>query len=340
MVVCQSHRGRPKSLVSGGMTVPLVDVGPLADSGTSGRDAAAALAAALSDVGFASVVGHDVPDGDLGAMRSLLPRLFAADDEAKRRQAITRDDYRGYIPLRFFTPNRDDQVPDNFEGYKLHWECPPDHPARRECRLYGSNNWADHLPEMADVVGSWWAAFDGLAERLLATLAASLGVDGGEVAAAMEAPLTNVTLLHYPARSTGDPSPGFHPHKDVSVLTILDPDPVGGLEVRTRDGRWVEAACPPGALLVNVGDLLEVWSGGRYVSTPHRVANPTGAERYSAPFFMVPNHGVVVEPLVEPLEVFVARSVPVGEVTAEVWRTNWPEEQPTDDTTHLGTVDV
>jgi hypothetical protein len=55
---------------------------------------------------------------------------------------------------------------------------------------------------------------------------------------------------------------------------------------------------------------------------------------------MVPNHGVVVEPLVEPLEVFVARSVPVGEVTAEVWRTNWPEEQPTDDTTHLGTVDV
>jgi isopenicillin N synthase-like dioxygenase len=91
---------------------------------------------------------------------------------------------------------------------------------------------------------------------------------------------------------------------------------------------------------VNVGDLLEVWSGGRLVSTPHRVANPDGAERYSAPFFVVPNHGVVVEPLLEPVAGFEPRSVPVGAVTAEVWRTNWPDEEPSDTDTHLGTVEA
>jgi isopenicillin N synthase-like dioxygenase len=211
---------------------------------------------------------------------------------------------------------------------------------RSECALYGSNRWATHLPEMAAVVGSWWTAMDALACRLVDGLADFLGLGGKTLASTRAAPLTNVTLLHYPKRRADDPTPGFHPHKDITVVSILDPDPVGGLEVRTRDGTWVEAGCPGDALLVNVGDLLEVWSGGRLVSTPHRVANPDGAERYSAPFFVVPNHGVVVEPLLEPVAGFEPRSVPVGAVTAEVWRTNWPDEEPSDTDTHLGTVEA
>ena len=89
-------------------------------------------------------------------------------------------------------------------------------------------------------------------------------------------PLTNTTLRHYPAMRPDDPAPAFHSHKDITVVTVLDPDPVGGLEGRTRDGRWVEAGCPERALLVNVGDVLEVWSGGRLVSTPHRVVLSNG----------------------------------------------------------------
>jgi isopenicillin N synthase-like dioxygenase len=310
--------------------VPVVELGD-----TTG------LVSALSDVGFVAVRGHGVPDADRSAMRRLLVDLFAVDEDAKRRQAISRDDYRGFIPLRFFSPNRAGMDPtDAFEGYKLHWECPPDHPVRSECALYGSNRWATHLPEMAAVVGSWWTAMDALACRLVDGLADLLGLGGKTLASTRAAPLTNVTLLHYPKRRADDPTPGFHPHKDITVVSILDPDPVGGLEVRTRDGTWVEAGCPGDALLVNVGDLLEVWSGGRLVSTPHRVANPDGAERYSAPFFVVPNHGVVVEPLLEPVAGFEPRSVPVGAVTAEVWRTNWPDEEPSDTDTHLGTVEA
>tara|TARA_B100000700_G_C15028598_1_gene849450 strand:+ start:192 stop:1013 length:822 start_codon:yes stop_codon:yes gene_type:complete len=272
-------------------------------------------------------------------MRRLLVALFAVDDAAKRRCAVQPDNYRGFIPLRFFTPNRDNGAPaDAFEGYKLHWECPPGHPVRGECSLYGSNLWPDHLPEMPDVVTSWWSAMEGLADRLLIILANELGLDYEILSRGMEAPLTNVTLLHYPAKQPEDRSPGFHPHKDISVVTMLDPDPVGGLEVRTRDGRWVKAFCPEGALLINVGDVLEVWSGGRLVSTPHRVSNVAGAERYSAPFFVVPNHAVVAEPLLAPLEHFEMRSIPMGYVQSEVWRTNWPDQVASDADSHLGGI--
>ncbi|MEE2631862.1 MAG: 2-oxoglutarate and iron-dependent oxygenase domain-containing protein, partial [Actinomycetota bacterium] len=141
--------------------VPVVELGD-----TTG------LVSALSDVGFVAVRGHGVPDADRLAMRRLLVDLFAVDEDAKRRQAISRDDYRGFIPLRFFSPNRAGMDPtDAFEGYKLHWECPPDHPVRSECALYGSNRWATHLPEMAAVVGSWWTAMDALACRLVDGLA-------------------------------------------------------------------------------------------------------------------------------------------------------------------------
>ena len=305
-----------------------------------GSEESKGLVEALSGVGLAAVRDHHVPEADLAAMRRLLVALFDVDDGAKDRQSVSRDDYRGYIPLRFFSPNRDKAAPpDGFEGYKLHWECPPDHPVRSECAHYGPNRWADHLPEMPSVVESWWAAMEAFSSRLMAGLADAVGLQGKGLAEAMEAPLTNVTLLHYPGRRANDPAPGFHPHKDITVVTILDPDPVGGLEVRTRDGDWVEAGCPDDALLVNVGDLLEVWSGGRLVSTPHRVTNPEGVERYSAPFFVVPNHRVVVEPLLDPVDGFESRSVDVGRVTAEVWRTNWPGEAPSDSASHLGTVE-
>ncbi len=303
------------------------------------------VANALSTVGFVAVREHGVPEACLLAMRELLVDLFAADEATKAQQAITRENYRGFIPLRFFTPNRDSGAGDGtdpadaFEGYKLHWECPPGHPVSDECDLYGPNRWPDHPTRMPKVVASWWAAMEGLVDRLLDVLADEMGLDRSVLAEAMETPLTNTTLLHYPARRPDDLAPGFHPHKDITVVTVLDPNPVGGLEVRTRDGRWVEAGCPEGALLVNVGDVLEVWSGGRLISTPHRVEISGGAERYSAPFFAVPNHRVVAEPMIEPVDGFETRSIPMGYVQAEVWRTNWPDEEAADTHSHLGGVD-
>ena len=82
---------------------------------------------------------------------------------------------------------------------------------------------------------------------------------------------------------------GAGEHTDYGNITLLATDNVGGLEVRTRGGEWIAAPVVPGAFVVNIGDCLMRWTNDIYVSTPHRVVNRSGRERYSIAFFFDPN---------------------------------------------------
>jgi isopenicillin N synthase-like dioxygenase len=260
----------------------------------------------------------------------------------KQRLQIEPDNYRGFIPLGFFTPNRAEangDRGDRYEGYKLHWECPPDHPVAAECDLYGPNRWPTSLPDLRSVIGAYWAACEQASAPMLDAFADALGVEPATFRSWHEAPLTNMTLLHYPPQPPASDTMGIHPHKDTNVITLLHPDPVGGLEVRAADGTWLEPDAPPDALVVNVGEMLELWSGGEFTATPHRVINRTGRDRYSFPFFVVPRHDIVVDSLVERQRGFVTAPMPVGPLSAEVWRTNWPDEAPSTAGFDLGTLD-
>ncbi len=135
-----------------------------------------------------------------------------------------------------------------------------------------------------------------------------------------------MTLLHYPPQASDQDAFGIHPHKDTDALTILAPDPVGGLFVRGKNSDdWLKADAPEDALIVNIGDILEVWSGGHFVSTPHKVVNATGEARYSFPYFAVPRFDVRVAPLCGRQPGFDRVELPVGKVTREIWQSNWPD---------------
>ncbi len=291
------------------------------------------------EIGFACIIGHQIDPNLFVSMRSLLKRLFALSDEIKAQYLVSPDNYRGFIPLGFFTPNRKEITgtgADAYEAFKLHWECPPEHPVRNECSLYGSNRWVEDLDDMGDIISAYWDACDVLAGDLLASVAKSLKIDFEFLNSTFQAPLTNMTLLRYP--STPQESEfGIHPHKDTNIFTLLHPDQNGGLEIKSPDGSWVEINCPEDALVINTGEMLELWSGGYYTATAHRVIN-RGSDRYTFPYFMVPNHKVVIEPLVPTINGFKNSVMPVGELTAEVWRTNWPEEKPNDHEFDLGSL--
>lgn len=329
-------------------TIPTIDVGLLLSvddlgMGAAERSIGDRLTAAAEETGFFALTGHGIDAALLDQMRTMTIGLFDVDDEVKQRQAITRDNYRGFIPLGFFTPNRDDpeaSAPDRYEGFKLHWEVDADDPICAESAIYGPNRWADEPADMSDVIFDYWAACDKLAAALLGSFETSLSLPVGDLSGRFEHPVTNMTLLHYPPSQPEENVHGIHPHKDTNVLTILHPDPVGGLFVRTRNGDWIEAKPPPDALLVNIGDMMEVWSGGRFVSTPHKVVNTTGQERYAFPWFLVPSHDEIIEPLVEPQPGFTrVEPIEVGPWSLEVWRTNWPDAAPADEHSHLGTLD-
>ena len=127
----------------------------------------------------------------------------------------------------------------------------------------------------------------GFCLRLLPVLALALGLDRDWFAPYFAQPTTFLRLLHYPPQAVDAPDDAFGsaPHTDYGFITLLAQDDRGGLQVRRRDGSWLDAPPIPGTWVVNVADMLSRWTNGRWQSTPHLVKNVSGADRYSCPYF-------------------------------------------------------
>ena len=317
--------------------VPVIDISALF-SGEGRQECVAKIGHACREIGFLSISGTGVDPGLAGALREEIRALFALSEARKFAGAITRENYRGFIPFGLFSANDGSGTADNYEGFKLHWECPVDDPVMAECRLYGPNLWPEERPQLRTLTLQYWAELDRVGAALLGAIEESLGLPAGAITSLFKKPMTNMTMLHYPPQAPDERGFGIHPHKDTDALTIISPDPVGGLEVLTKADGWHEVSCPDGGFIVNIGDMLELWSGGHLVSTPHRVINRSGKDRISFPFFMVPRHNVVVQPLVSVRDGFDRPEVHTGHWSAETWRTNWPDETADEDTPELGTV--
>jgi isopenicillin N synthase-like dioxygenase len=312
--------------------IPVIDI-------HSDRDVVRQVEDACRDIGFMYVRGHGIAPEVINRIREAVIAYFDRPLHEKCRDRISRENYRGYIPARFFSPNSGDTNADHYEGYKLHFETAEDDPICHECDLYGSNKWPEAPAGFRQAVLDYWRACDNAANALLGILADIMGVSRDEFLQLFEKPLTNMTLLHYPPQAADESGFGIHPHKDTDALTILVPDKVGGLMVKKRNGdQWIEVSAPDDAVVVNIGDLLELWSGGYFVSTPHKVINKSGAERYSFPYFAVPRFDTIVKPLCSPQPGFERTSVHVGDVSREVWRTNWPDSTPGNTNYDLGTL--
>jgi len=313
--------------------IPLIDLSAAADY-------VRGIEKACHEVGFMYVAGHGMSADTIAQMRAVVIDYFALPLDVKIADQISRDNYRGYIPCGFFSANSGDTVADDYEGYKLHHEVRAVDAICASCDLYGPNKWPNQPAHFRTIVQRYWQECDRIAQLLLRALAEILDTPPKPFLQLFEMPLTNMTLLHYPPQSTESNRFGIHPHKDTDALTILAPDPVGGLLVRYRDeSDWIRAAPPGDSLIVNIGDLLELWSGGYFISTPHKVVNTSGADRYSFPYFAVPRFNTVVRPIRSPQTGFHRSSVHVGDVSREVWRTNWQDTVSTQAHFELGTLE-
>ena len=108
-------------------------------------------------------------------------------------------------------------------------------------------------------------------------------------------------MLHYPTVPENSPTNlyGSAPHRDFGALTLLAQDDVGGLQVQTPDGHWMDAPKVENSFVVNIGNMLYKMTNGLLKSTPRRVINRSGKERYSCPFFFDPHVSFTVVPLPE-----------------------------------------
>ena len=312
---------------------------PIIDLTAADQAVSIALDHAFGEMGFAVLIGHGISPNVITAARAAVVSYFEQSLDQKLQDRITQENYRGYIPLGFFSPNSASQMPDRYEGYKLHLEVDAGDPICAACDLYGPNKWPLSQPDMRAAILNYWRDCDALTTRLLKILAGILQIDATGLLDAFDKSLTNMTLLHYPPQEANDSGVGIHAHKDTDALTLLAPDPVGGLLIRPRDSdEWIAIDAPANSLIVNIGDLLELWSGGYFVSTPHKVINRSGQARFSFPYFAVPRFDIVVSPLIPPRPGFTRSAVPVGDVSREVWRTNWPDTTPGGQGYDLGTL--
>jgi len=156
--------------------------------------------------------------------------------------------------------------------------------------LDGPNQWPVAPAGFGDAVRSYDAALAQLARRMTRMIAVALDLEPRGLDPYFTRPTTFLRLLHYP------PSPpdadarqyGSAPHTDYGFITILAQDRAGGLQARSRDHAWIDATPIDGAFVVNIGDMGSRWTNGRWRSTPHRVINRSGTDRYSMPYFYDP----------------------------------------------------
>jgi isopenicillin N synthase-like dioxygenase len=216
-------------------------------------------------------------------------RRFHALPPAMKQKIAINSFHRGYMAPKTSLIETSTVArvarPNDSESFMLMHEVPTDDP-RFGRPLEGPNQWPD-LPGFRDAVEGYERAMRGFCLRLLRPLALALGLPPDRFAPFFEQPTTFLRLLHYPPQAPDAPDDAFGsaPHTDYGFITVLAQDDAGGLEVRRRDGTWLKAQPVPRTWVVNVADMLARWTNGRWQSTPHRVKNLSGGDRYSCPYF-------------------------------------------------------
>ena len=282
--------------------IPTIDVGPLTGSIADRHRVAIRIDAACREHGFFVIVGHGL-DVDLAARLEEEARaFFALDDITKAEIAMTRGGraWRGWFP-----PGGEltSGVPDGKEGIYFGRELEPtDARVIAGLPLHGPNLFPTRPAELRDTVLAWIDAMSVVAARVMGGIALGLGLDEGYFARRVTAdPTILFRIFRYPAKTPADDPRGWGvgEHTDYGLLTILGQDSTGGLEVRGPGG-WIDVVPEPGALVCNLGDMLDRMTGGRYRSTPHRVRRPHRTDRIAYPFFFDPGWDVDVDPLALP----------------------------------------
>jgi isopenicillin N synthase-like dioxygenase len=277
--------------------IPVISIAALEDGEPADSDRVIAkIVAACETAGFFYVVDHgvraDMIEGVFAAAR-----WFFALPQAERDalDVATSPNFRGYVPIGITGPN----VPRRMlEAFQMMLELGPDDPDVRAGNIMcGPNRWPAEAPEFRAAMEAYYGAMTDLSHRLLRAFGRGFGLPDDYFHSFFRKPLTQLRLLRYPPQPPDSDARGVEAHTDTGAFTILLQDEVGGLEVRNRAGQWISATPISGSLVINIADMMQRWTNGRFVSTPHRVANRTGKERFSAPFFANPDYDATITPL-------------------------------------------
>lgn len=264
------------------------------------QEVAAELGDSFERYGFAIVRDHGISPELIARAEELSKDFFALPDEVKRRYKVEGGGgARGYTPFGVETA-KDAAVHDLKEFWHVGRELPAGHPL---AQYMGPNVWPAEVPAFRVAFSELYAAFEQAGGRVLEAIALHLGLPQDWFAATIADGNSVMRLLHYPPLASKNAEGAIRAaaHGDINTITLLLGAEEAGLELLSADGEWLAIDPPPGALVVNIGDMLDRLTNHRLQSTLHRVVNPTGdaayRARYSMPFFLHFRPDFVIETL-------------------------------------------
>lgn len=285
--------------------LPLIDLTPwYAGDPTASEALERQVDDRLQDAGFLLVTGHGVPLELRDRTRECARRFFHQDRSTKESSKVI--DRRGWLPTGYEATgyaSGEDSLEDLKESFTIGQE-----PVGAFVDL-PANRWPDTPGDFREVIWSYYQEMLRLGADLLGLFARALGLPVEQLRALSANPASECNLNWYPAMDrVGAAAPGqfrIGPHSDYGCMTILDREPGrGGLQIRDRDGNWVDAPVHREAYIINIGDLLARMTGDRWRSTPHRVLPPDPSapseELISMAFFHEFSDDALIETLPAP----------------------------------------
>lgn len=273
--------------------LPIVDISGLCSECLEGRLAVARqLDRACADCGFLYITGVQLDAALFDRLVARAKAYFALDPATKMENYIgLSENHSGYVPIG------EEQFAEGTDDLKEAYDVNCDY-QRTEGRrpLLGPNIWPGD-GGFRDDVDAYYRHITGIGRQLFRGLALALGVAENYFDEHTSYPPSQLRLIHYPLDPSACDRPGIGAHTDYECFTLLFAT-APGLQIVDKKGAWIDVPLVDGAMIMNIGDMMEIMSNGRYVATRHRVKK-VREERYSFPLFHACDYDHVIAPIVE-----------------------------------------
>ncbi|OAQ68912.1 2OG-Fe oxygenase superfamily protein [Pochonia chlamydosporia 170] len=285
--------------------IPIIDVSPIFSSSLEDRKSVAQqVRNAATNTGFFYIKNHGVPNHVTQESYNAALEFFRQDVDKKNEASITKSArYNGYRAPDTQRVNPDEGI-DVRESFSITYDPRIDTEVNKvqeipenvmEYIRMEEGHWENtsNLPNFKCSVINHYQSCLSLARALTRTFALSLDLPETAFDSKVVYPDAGINMNYYPpipnnqSLTPTDPNArvSIGSHTDFPVFTILWQDNVGGLQVLSRDGQWINAKPIPDTFVVNIADCLQRITNDKYVSTIHRAQNWSGKERVSIGFF-------------------------------------------------------
>lgn len=244
----------------------------------------------IKDYGFIILKDHDVPSSLFADAYRVMREFFSLSNETKMQYANPEAKNRGYTPFGK-EHAKDSKVMDLKEFWHVGREVPAGHSL---AKYHSQNVWPAEIAEFRPIMEKIYSSLDKAGSSLLQALTFPLDVDYNYFDNMIQDGSSILRLLHYPPIPAGTDPRCLRaaPHEDINLITILPAATASGLQLKDRDGSWLDVQADPDTLIVDAGDMLARLTNDVIPSTTHQVINSPEAghsSRYSMPFFIHPN---------------------------------------------------